>query len=69
MKDTRERYKAVCCECGNVFYACKSIAQELGVLDAGHGSCPNCKTFLNLKFNEENKEMNTMKWKDYLKIR
>lgn len=67
MKDTK-RFKAVCSECGHAFYACKSIAQELGLLDEGHGSCPKCKTFLNLTFDEKSNEMKTMSWNKYLKF-
>jgi len=62
----RQRYRSVCCKCGNVFYACKSMAQEIGVADAGHGSCPKCNTFLNLTFDEETKEMKTVEWEKYV---
>ena len=68
-EDGIPRYKSVCCECGHVFYACKSIAQEMGVIDAGCGSCPKCETFLNLTFDEENKEMKTIEWQKYLSSR
>ncbi|PJI06595.1 MULTISPECIES: hypothetical protein [Clostridium] len=66
MKDEK-RFKTVCSECGHTFYACKSIAQELGLLDAGHGSCPECKTFLNLTFDKNNNETKTIAWNKYLK--
>jgi len=68
-EENRPGYKAICCECGHVFHACKSIAQDMGVSDAGCGSCPECKTFLNLTFDEENKEMKTMEWQKYLSSR
>lgn len=68
-EDNKKRYKTVCCECGQIFHACKSIAQEMGVLDAGCGSCPECETFLNLTFDEGNKEMKTMEWQKYLSSR
>lgn len=64
----KERYKAVCCVCGNVFYASKSIAQEWGVLDGGHGDCPKCNEFLNLTFDCDKQEMKTTKWSDWVSI-
>lgn len=66
MKDEKS-FKVVCSECGHTFYARKSIAQELGLPNAGHGSCPECKTFLNLTFDENSNEMKTMAWNKYLK--
>ncbi|MCR3759354.1 hypothetical protein KYB31_10180 [Clostridium felsineum] len=65
--ENRERFKAMCNECGHTFYACKSIVQEIGILDAGHGSCHKCRTFLNLTFDENSNEMKTMEWSKYLK--
>lgn len=61
-QNDRPRYKGICCKCGHVFYACKSIAQEIGISDAGCGSCPKCETFLNLTFDEESKEMKSVEW-------
>lgn len=68
-EEDRQRYKAVCCKCGTKFYACKSIVQEIGIIDAGCGSCPKCRTFLNLTFDEQSKEMKTTEWDKYLKER
>ena len=65
-KDDNPRYKAVCCECGHIFYACKSIYQEMGINDAGCGHCPECKKLLNLTFDEETKEMKTADWEKYV---
>lgn len=67
MEDNRERYKVVCSECENTFYACKSIAQECGMLNSGCGSCPKCKTFLNLTYDEKSNEMKSVNWNDFLK--
>lgn len=66
---SKEGYNAKCSECGYEFQASKSIFQEMGILDHGHGSCPKCHTFLNLTFNEEKQEMITMNWDKYLKER
>lgn len=65
MEDTRERYKCEC-PCGKVFYAAKSIFQYWGILDAGHGSCPECKTFYNLTVQEETKSMKLTPWDEYV---
>jgi len=64
-KDTRKRYKCDC-SCENVFYATKSLAQCMGKLDAGHGSCPKCKTFYNLTLDEENDRMILTRWEKYI---
>lgn len=63
-----KRYKCDC-KCGNVFYACKSITQSWGILDAGHGSCPKCKTFYNLTVDEDNDRMILRPWEEYLESR
>ena len=39
MKDVRKRYEIICPYCGMVQYACKSIAQEEGLANLGHGVC------------------------------
>lgn len=62
MEDTRERHKSICSECGHEFYACKSMGQSMGDNSAGCGSCPKCRTFLNLTFNEDTQEMKTKEW-------
>ena len=64
-----ERYKTVCCKCGNIFYASKSLAQQFGLNDSGCGSCPKCKTFLNLTYDPDENEMKTKAWNDYIKIK
>ena len=66
IKDERKRYECNC-KCGKTFYACKSIFQELGQLDLGHGSCPECFAFYNLSVDEENSKMILTEWNDYLK--
>lgn len=66
-KDKRPRYEAKCPVCSRVFYACKSIAQEMGLEDCGHGSCPGCHTFLHLEY-----KAGTMKaelWDDFMERR
>lgn len=68
MEDTRERYKCEC-PCGKVFYAAMSLAQSWGSLDAGHGSCPECKTFYNLTVQEETKSMKLTPWDEYIENR
>ncbi len=68
VEEKRERYTCLCPVCGYEFYACKSIAQEaFGIEDAGHGSCPKCKTFHNLQLDEANKKMIVTPWDEYLK--
>jgi hypothetical protein len=67
-QDTRQRYTCKC-PCGNVFYAAKSIMQEWGILDTGHGSCPECKTFYNLAVDEVTKTMKLTPWDEYVKNR
>ena len=65
-EDKRKRYRCDC-PCGNTFWACKSIFQEFFKNDkAGHGSCPECKTFYNLTFDAENECMKLTKWEDYI---
>jgi len=66
MQDKRKRYKCEC-KCGNVFYATKSILQNMGMLNAGCGSCPKCKTFYNLTLDEENEIMELLEWDEYQK--
>ena len=66
MEDNRKRYKAQCPICGKEFYACKSIAQEMGMDDGWHGSCPKCSTFLNLTFVPELEEMKATEWNEWL---
>lgn len=68
IKDERKRYECNC-YCGKTFYACKSIFQEWGILDKGHGSCPECKTFYNLSVDEENGKMILTEWNKYLNKR
>lgn len=62
MEDNRKRYKIFCPYCGKEQYACKSIAHELGMSNAGHGTCLDCKGFMRLIFNEESQEMTAEKW-------
>lgn len=66
---SKERYRFKCPSCNKEFFAAKSIGQELGILDAGHGRCPNCEEFLNLTFNPETNEMDATKWDEYIKRR
>lgn len=68
-EEDKPKYKAVCCKCETIFYACKSIGQDMGIIDAGCGSCPKCETFLNLTFDEQSKEMKTTEWDKYLRER
>lgn len=66
MEDNRKRYECNC-PCGKIFYATKSIMQEWGILDRGHGSCPQCKTFYNLTFDEQTEKMILTLWDDFVK--
>lgn len=62
-----KRYKAICCECSTELWATKSIGQRaFGKLDAGHGTCFKCNTFLNLTFLEDKQEFETIKWDAYV---
>ena len=62
-----KRYKCKCSECGHTSYATKSIFQTMGILDRGMGRCLNCKTFLNLIFDEEKQIMVSRHWEEYVK--
>lgn len=62
MEDTRKRYKCECAKCQHIFYACKSIFHEWGMLESGCGSCPECETFLRLIFDEKNNKMLSVLW-------
>ena len=61
-----ERYKGVCPVCGKTIRICKSIRIEMGA-NTGSGICPGCKKLLHMTFNEERKEMNLERFKDYQK--
>lgn len=65
MKDERPRYKVQCPHCGKVMYVCKSIGHEIGVLDFGGGTCLECKTRLNFKFNNLTDEMIATDWEEW----
>lgn len=62
-----DRYSCKCPICETEFNAEKSIAQELGILDAGYGKCIKCNTFLNLTVDGENKRMIVTPWDIYSK--
>ncbi|OHW62183.1 hypothetical protein EUAN_12520 [Andreesenia angusta] len=64
-KDNRKRYEIECPECGKILWACKSLFQEMGMLDAGHGSCMECGTFLNLTLDKENDRMIAIRFEEY----
>lgn len=69
-EDIRKRYECKCPICGCIFWACKSIAQEDWEMpEAGHGSCPNCNTFHNLTFDEENRQMIVTPWDQFIRER
>ncbi|MBN4067776.1 MAG: hypothetical protein COA82_12285 [Alkaliphilus sp.] len=59
----RQVYPAECCECETVFYAEKSLFQEMG-LDIGRTECPSCKIYLLMTFDGE--RMQTKKWSGYI---
>ncbi len=61
-EDSRKRYKIICPYCGRVQYACKSIFHEMGIYDAGHGSCLDCKKPMGLAYNPETDTMQADKW-------
>lgn len=64
--NTVVKYKVVCSECKHEFSAAKSIAQEsFGQLHNGSGACPNCDTYLNLTFNEEEQIFISTEWNTY----
>lgn len=58
-------YKCECCVCGKKLGVGLSLAQRDGFDSVGHGSCPNCKTFLALDFKGDRVE--SKKWDEYLK--
>lgn len=61
-KDKRKRFEIVCPYCGKVQYACKSLAHEWGITDAGHGNCLECGRFMKLIYNQGNDSMTAEKW-------
>jgi hypothetical protein len=63
----RDKLTCICPVCGYEFWACKSIAQEMGARECGHGSCPGCNTFHNLTVDEVNKSMIVTPWDKYMK--
>lgn len=56
-------------KCGRDLFVCKSIAQEMGMSDLGHGSCLNCHTFLHLEYNAGKDVMIAEFWDDFMKRR
>lgn len=65
--ENKKVYDVKCVACDHEFYASKSMAQEIfGWNDKGSGSCPRCKTYLNLTFNEEEQRFISMEWNLYL---
>jgi hypothetical protein len=68
VEDKRKRYKCEC-ECGNVFWATKSMFQNWGMNDCGNGTCPKCKRFYNLTLDEENGRMILTEWSEWSKKR
>lgn len=62
MEDNRKRYKINCPICGKVQYACKSLGQELGMPDMGHGTCLSCKCLMRLTYEQETDTMTAKKW-------
>jgi len=58
-QDTRKRFEAICPECGETVYVCKSLGMELGFLDKGVGTCAKCRKMIGLKFDFEKQEMST----------
>lgn len=66
---SKERYSCKCPVCGHEFWAAKSLAHEMGILDGGHGSCPSCGTFHNLTLDEGNKKMLVKPWDKYINER
>lgn len=66
MEELKGGYKGVCPVCGKTIRICKSIRIEMGA-NTGSGVCPGCKKLLHMTFNEERKEMNLERFKDYQK--
>lgn len=63
---TPKRYPCTCAACNRIFYAMKSIAQEWGMNDMGHGSCPKCNQFQNLTFDPATEVMITKKFEKHV---
>ena len=64
-----KRYDCVCPSCNEEFWASLSILQLMGQLDKGHGSCPECKMFLNLTFEPDSEKMICIPWDTYLETK
>ena len=65
-KGDQKYYPVECCVCGCEFNAARSILQMMGQNDAGHGTCPECKQFLNLTYVPQEEKMVSKKWEDYI---
>lgn len=63
------RYECNCCVCQHRFYASKSIFQTWGDHEHGMGTCPSCKTVLNLTFDPDTNEFITKIWIDFVNER
>ena len=63
--EANKRYKGTCPECGGTLWIAKSIAQNLGIINLGHGTCVHCKAFLHLEFNEDKQEFDCTNWEKY----
>ena len=61
------RYKGICPVCGAVLWIQPSIAMSEGWHNGGHGSCFQCKTFLHLVFNPDEKEFEAEEFSKYAK--
>ena len=62
MEDKRKRYRITCPYCGKVQYACKSLFHEMGIEDAGHGTCLDCGGFMKLIYDRSADEMTAGIW-------
>lgn len=69
MEDNRKKYDAKCPICEHEFKACKSILHEMGMLSAGHGSCPECSTSINLTFDPKEDKMIITDWNTWMNKR
>lgn len=61
-KDKQKRYEIICPYCGKAQYACKSLAHDWGIADAGHGNCLKCGGFMKLLYNQKNDSMTAEEW-------
>lgn len=63
---SNQRYPVICPKCAHEFWVTKSLVHEMGMLELGYGSCPKCKTALNLRFDKASQSMTARLRDEYI---